>query len=109
MLKRFHKKTLQNLDHLTELRNQTRRDTWEVVRNLVSAHLKSTRGKYSLREVRNEYSLVWKAYEKGSKEIREALRELADLSPDEEEEFFKVRLGLTSQSPAASQWPNGSI
>ncbi len=92
--RRFHKKSLQNLDHLTELRNQTRRDTWEAVRAMVSSYLKSNRGKFSLRDVRNEYSLVWKAYEKGSKEIREALRELADLSPDEEDEFFRVRLGL---------------
>ena len=103
--KRFHKKTLQNLDHLTELKNQTRRDTWEAIRNLVLTQLKSTRGKFSLREVRNEYSLVWKAYEKGSKEIREALRELADLSPDEEDEFFKVRLGLTAQATEAGQRP----
>lgn len=97
LFKRFHKKTLKNLDHLTALKNQTRRDSWESIRNLVYAHLKNTRGKYSLREVRYEYSSVWKVYEKGSKEIREALRELSDLSPDEEEAFFKVRLGLTDE------------
>ena len=88
---------MKNLDHLTALRNQTRRDSWEAVRNLVLAYLKDTQGRYSLSDVRYEYSQVWKVYEKGSKEIREALRELADLAPDEEEEFFKVRLGLTSQ------------
>lgn len=97
LFKRFHKKTLKSLDHLTALKNQTRRDTWESIRNLVYSHLKNTRGKYSLREVRYEYSSVWKVYEKGSKEIREALRELSDLSPDEEEAFFKVRLGLTDE------------
>ena len=59
--------------------------------------MKNTRGKYSLGDVRYEYSSVWKVYEKGSKEIRESLRELADLSPDEEEAFFKVRLGLTDE------------
>jgi EH domain-containing protein 1 len=100
---RFHKKALRNLDHLTALQNQTRLDSWEAVRSLVSSYLKKTRGRYSLRDVRNEYSLVWKAYEKGSKEIREALRELADLSPDEEEEFFKVRLGLAGGRPNAVQ------
>jgi EH domain-containing protein 1 len=99
LFKRFFKRTLQNLNHLTELKNQTRRDTWDSIRNLVFTHLKSTQGRYSLREIRNEYSQVWKAYEKGSKEIREALRELADLAPDEEEEFFKVRLGLNLQKP----------
>ena len=103
MFKRFHNRTLKNIDHLTALKNQTRRDSWESVRNLVYSHLKHTRGKYSLRDVRYEYSTVWKVYEKGSKEIREALRELADLSPDEEEAFFKVRLGLTVEEPDLEQ------
>ncbi len=95
--KRFHKKALKNLDHLTSLKSQTRRDCWESIRNLVHSHLNSTRGKFSLRDVRNEYSTVWKVYEKGSQDIREALRELTELAPDEEEEFFKIRLGLTSE------------
>jgi EH domain-containing protein 1 len=94
LFKRFFKRTLQKLNHLTELKNQTRRDTWDSIRNLVFTHLKNTQGRYSLREIRNEYSQIWKAYEKGSKEIREALRELANLAPDEEEAFFKERLGM---------------
>jgi EH domain-containing protein 1 len=94
LFRRFFKKTLQNLNHLTELRNQTRRDAWESIRDLVFSHLKNTQGKFAMHDVRYEYSQVWKAYEKGSREIREALRELADLSPDEEEAFFKERLGL---------------
>jgi GTPase SAR1 family protein len=107
LFKRFHKKSLKNLDLLTALKNQTRRDSWEAIRNLVYTHLKGTRGKYSLRDVRYEYSVVWKVYEKGSKEIREALRELSDLSPDEEEAFFKVRLGLTDD--AADKDPASEI
>ena len=99
LFKRFHKKTLKKMDLLTALKTQTRRDSWESIRNLVYGHLKNTRGKYSLRDVRYEYSAVWKVYEKGSQEIREALRELSDLTPDEEEEFFKVRLGLTEEDP----------
>jgi EH domain-containing protein 1 len=94
LFRRFFKKTLQKLNHLTELRNQTRRDSWDSIRNLVFSHLKNTQGKYALREVRSEYSQIWKTYEKGSKEIREALRELEDLPPDKEEAFFKERLGL---------------
>lgn len=95
--KRFHKKTLKNIDVLTGLKTQTRRDSWDAVRNLVYAHLRNTRGKYSLKNVRNEYSNVWLTYEKGSQEIREALRELSDLPADEEEEFFKIKLGLTEE------------
>jgi GTPase SAR1 family protein len=94
--KRFHKKILHQTNNLTALNSQTRKDSWEAVRELVMAHLKSTNGKFSLSEVRQQYTSVWKVYERGSKEIREALRELEDLAPDEEEEFFKVRLGLTT-------------
>ncbi len=82
--RRFLKKTLKNLDYLTPLGNQTRRDSWEAVRNLVHAHLRNSNGKYSLREARREYLEIRKIHQKGSKEIREALRELASLSPDEE-------------------------
>jgi hypothetical protein len=103
LFKRFHKKTLKNLDHLTALKNQTRRDCWESIRSLVHSHLKDSQGKFSLRDVRYEYASVWKVYEKGSKDIREALRELSDLSPDEEEAFFKVRLGLTAEEPEQAQ------
>ena len=97
--KRFHKNIIKHLDHLTALKNQTRQDSWNSIRDLVFAHLKNTRGKYSLREVRQQYSSVWKVYEKGSREIREALRELADLTPDEEDNFFKIKLGLTADEP----------
>lgn len=103
LFKRFHNKTLKDLDHLTALKNQTRRDSWESIRNLVYSQLKTSRGKYSLRDVRYEYSSVWKVYEKGSKEIREALRELSDLAPDEEESFFKGRLGLLDEEPEQEQ------
>jgi hypothetical protein len=82
--KRFLKKTLKSLDHLTQLSNQTRRDSWEAVRNFVSSYLRNSNGKYSLRDVRREYFEIRQIHQKGSKEIREALRELAGLSPDDE-------------------------
>ncbi len=100
--KRFHKKTLKNIDHLTSLKTQTRRDSWDAVRDLIYAHLRNTRGKYSLKEVRHQYSMVWKVYEKGTQEIREALKELSELQPEEEYEFFKMKLGLTDEQMAKS-------
>ena len=94
---RFHRNVLKNLEHLTSLGNQTRRDSWESIRNLVYAHLTNTHGKYSLREVRREYSIVWKIFQKGSKEIRDALKELDSLSPDAEVEWFKERSQLARE------------
>lgn len=91
---RFHKKTMSSLDSLTSLNNQTRRDAWEAIRNVVHAQLQYTRGKYSLRDIRRDYATVWKIYQRGSQEIREALRELDSLSPEEEIDFIKERLEI---------------
>ena len=83
LFKRFHRKKLKNLDDLTPLQNQTRKDSWEAIRDIVYVHLKDSNGRYSIREVRQEHSAVLEVYEKGTKEIREALKELSNLSPDE--------------------------
>jgi len=95
--KRFLKKALKNTSSLTALFNQTRKDNWEVVREAVIRYLRNTEGKFSLRDVRNDFSVVWQVYERGSKEIREALKELEGLSIEEETEFFKARLNLDDQ------------
>jgi EH domain-containing protein 1 len=39
---RFHRKTLNKVDGLTPLPNQTRRDSWEAVRSLVVGYLQNT-------------------------------------------------------------------
>jgi hypothetical protein len=81
---RFHKRTLGKLEDLTPLNNQSRRDSWDSIRDLVYLNLKETGGAYPLREVKQEYADMLKVHEKGSKEIREALKELASLSLDEQ-------------------------
>lgn len=91
---RFHKKTMSALDSLTSLNNQTRRDSWEAIRNVVHSQLQHTPGKCSLRDIRRDYATVWKIYQKGSQEIREALKELDSLSPEEEIDFIKERLEI---------------
>ncbi len=96
--RRFQKKTLKNINSLTSLTSQTRRDSWESVRELVHRYIRHTEGKIPLREVRREYSTIWKVYERGSKEIREALRELEGLSDDETIEFTQGKLELVSGS-----------
>jgi EH domain-containing protein 1 len=79
----FHRSRLDDLDTLTPIENQTRRDTWDAIRGLVSAYLKKTAGRFSLRQVRREYASVRQVYEKGSRDIREALNELSTLTDDE--------------------------
>jgi len=95
--KRFLKKALKNTSSLTAQFNQTRKDNWDAVRDAVIRYVRNTEGKFSLRDVRNDFSVVWQVYERGSKEIREALKELEGLSIEEETDFFKARLNLDDQ------------
>ena len=74
---------LKNLDRLTPLRNQTRRDSWQSVRDLVYMTLKRTEGRIALKQVKAEYQAVHRIYMEGAKDIREALNELSGLRGDE--------------------------
>ncbi len=73
----FHKKQLDEIDQLTPLENQTRRDSWESVRQYVVAFLKRTQGRYSLGDVKDEHATISQLFREGAKEIREALSELS--------------------------------
>ncbi len=81
--RRFHRDQLKNLDRLTPLRNQTRRDSWQSVRDLVYMTLKRTEGRIALKQVKAEYQAVHRIYMEGAKDIREALNELSGLRADE--------------------------
>jgi EH domain-containing protein 1 len=81
--RRFHRDQLRQLDRLTPLRNQTRRDSWQSVRDLVYVTLKRTEGRISLKQVKAEYQAVNRIYQEGSKDIREALNELSSLGANE--------------------------
>lgn len=76
---RFYRKHVKDLDNLTHLENQTRRDSWQSVRALVDAYLKKTKGRFSLGKVKREYNAVHQVFDKGSREIREALKELENI------------------------------
>lgn len=95
---RFQFKILKNINHLTARNTQTRRDSWLAIRDLAFEWLRHTDGKFSLGEIRREYSNVWKVYERGAKEIREALKELEGLPEDEEVEFCQGKLKLVSDN-----------
>lgn len=75
--KRFHLKKQAELDHLTPLETQTRRDNWESVKGLVLSFIRKTQGAYSLMEVRSDWDTVKMVHQKGTREIREALDEIS--------------------------------
>jgi len=79
---RFHRRQLKNLDDLTPLENQTRRDSWQAVRAYVAEFLEKSGGTYSIKETRQNYRTAQEVYKEGSREIREALNELASLRED---------------------------
>jgi EH domain-containing protein 1 len=80
---RFLKKWLRQLDRLTPLQNQTRRDCWASIRDLLYVNLKNSSGRYSLSQVLGEHAMVKQIHQKGSREIREALKELAGINSDQ--------------------------
>ncbi|MBW1896302.1 MAG: dynamin family protein [Deltaproteobacteria bacterium] len=74
---KFHRDLLNNLDAITPIENQTRRDSWQAIRDLAYGYLERTAGRFSLREVKQEYTAVENVRDRGCREIREALNELA--------------------------------
>jgi len=80
---------MKNLDSLTPLESQTRRDSWAAIRSVVAAYLDKTSGFFPLRELRREYDSVYRTSESGAREIREALNELASLDQDDTAELDK--------------------
>ena len=75
----FHRNYLKNIDRLIPLETQTRKDTWQAVRELAHRYLKRTGGKFSLRHVKQQYADVNKVFTDGTREIRKALNELANI------------------------------
>jgi hypothetical protein len=80
---RFLKKWLRQLDSLTPLPNQTRRDSWAAIRDLLYVNLKNSNGRFSLSQVLGEHATVKQIHDRGSREIREALKELAGIDMDD--------------------------
>ena len=76
----FHRNYLKNIDRLIPLDTQTRRDSWAAVRNLAFRYLKKTNGKFPLRTVRQQYAAVHDIFINGTRDIRKALNELANMS-----------------------------
>lgn len=79
---RFHEKQLAQLDNLTPLNTQTRRDTWDAIRNKLDAFLRKTGGWFSMSEAKGAFASIRDLCETGTREVREALSELATIHDD---------------------------
>lgn len=69
----LHRQAMDKVDLLTDLDQQSRRDSWAQVKQLVVRHLEKTAGRLPASELRAELENVRRVLRKGAKEIREAL------------------------------------
>ena len=101
--RRFNHKRLAEVDSLTTIENQTRRDSWYSIKDYVYGYMRKTGGNFSLRQIQQEYRAAQGVFEKGSKEIREALNELAAIRYDENlaEEEQATRMPAFLRKPEA--------
>lgn len=77
-----HRRLLsKDLDNLTPLATQSRRDSWAHVKELVRSHLTRTSGRFSSAEVRRELAGVKKVQQKGARDVRGALGEIGTTTP----------------------------
>jgi GTPase SAR1 family protein len=79
LLERFHRRQMSDLDVLTPLDWQSRRDSWERVKPLVKNYLERTRGKFGVNQVCADHRRIRLATEKASRESRSALSEIERL------------------------------
>jgi len=79
----FHRNYLKNIDQLIPLETQTRKDSWQAVRELVLKYLKKSNGRFSLHSVKQEYASVHRVFFDGTREIRKALNELSNIKNDD--------------------------
>ena len=75
----FHRRQMRNIDLLIPLSSQTRKDSWQAVRGLVADYLVKSKGRFSLAEVRSEYHSIHRVWVEGTREVRTALNEIANL------------------------------
>ena len=106
LVSRFHSRSLKDLDGLTPLENQTRRDSWHAVKDLVYGYLEKTKGRFSLGETLKEYATVKRVKDQGAVEIREALNELATLENDG---IFTVDADRLQEVSAPSSAAGGAV
>ena len=82
-VRRFHRGQLKQSEALIPLKTQTHQDNWQAIQGKVVAFLEKNDGRFSSGIAKKDYEAVLAVFQKGSKEIREALNELAALRPGE--------------------------
>jgi len=97
---KYQQKILGDVDTLTSLEDQTRKDSWDAIRERVVRYIKKNDENHTLFEMKRDFARVSKSGEDASREIREALTMLANMPEGEDIEFEKPILSLNkNQEP----------
>ncbi|MCP3927069.1 MAG: Dynamin family protein [Desulfobacterales bacterium] len=80
---KYHDTILSELDSLTILNNQTREDSWNSIKGIAETYLKKTKGKFSLKKVKKDFSSIEYVDMNETKEFREGISEVTSIHPDE--------------------------
>lgn len=72
----FHRQRLSNLEDLTELATQARKDSWQAISHRVEHYLKISKGNISRARAKSDWGSIQKAYQNASQNARSALAEL---------------------------------
>lgn len=89
---KFRTTRLENLDTLTPVNDQTRKDSWSAIRDMVYQHLKRNKGDYSLYDLKMDRFDIRKVNDDATHEIREALSGFRGMSEDDLKERGKDSL-----------------
>ncbi len=81
-LSRFHRRQMKNVDGLTPLDNQRRKESWQFVKSMVVDYLKRTGGLFPLWMIKQEYAAINDIANHETKEVREALNEINTVKSD---------------------------
>ncbi|MBI5593910.1 MAG: dynamin family protein [Deltaproteobacteria bacterium] len=81
--RRFHRSQLEQPEMLISLKTQTHQDNWQAIQGKVAAFLEKNDGRFSSGIAKKDYEAMLAVFQKGSREIREALNELSALRPGE--------------------------
>ncbi len=81
---KFHNNIFEKIDDLTLTDTQTRKDSWEFVKDLTKEIILKNSGKLPYGKLRKEYNIVHNVFTHGSKDIREGINELSSLNNDTE-------------------------
>ncbi|WP_320040872.1 dynamin family protein [uncultured Desulfobacter sp.] len=88
---KFRAARLADLDTLTPITDQTRKDSWGAIRDLVYEHLRANKGDYTLYDLKLDLFNIREINEEATHEIREALSGFRGKSEDDLKEWRKKR------------------